>query len=215
MTVRRHTVAFLLAGVLLVSIACGGGGSVGNSSSTITQPVTPPAFYVNVSYLPQGVQGDPYSATLTALNGSGQLTWSISGDPSQLPSGLTLSANGTIAGTPAKSGMFMITVQAVDSSSPPKTALNTVTLPIAQNLVIQTSWQTVTLNEYQAFTSPFFSAPGGVPPYKYSVTQGSLPPGMSLNVTSGTLVGSAVSTGIYNLVVAFQDSFSPPDQASL
>ena len=61
--------------------------------------------------------GQPYSQTFTATGGafSSPFTWSLASGG--LPSGLTLSLDGTISGTPTQTGTFDLTVQMTDSLS--------------------------------------------------------------------------------------------------
>ncbi len=56
------------------------------------------ALQVTTSELPLGVEGEGYSASLSATGGIPPYTWSASG----LPSGLSLNSNGTITGTPSQ-----------------------------------------------------------------------------------------------------------------
>jgi WD40 repeat protein len=69
--------------------------------------------------LPDGALGQPYSATLAAAGGTGNLTWTLSSGV--LPPGLMLSANGAISGTPTAVGTFSFTVSVADSGSPVQT----------------------------------------------------------------------------------------------
>src|SRR5689334_20983560 len=93
----------LLAISLLVVVAsCGGGGNPGGASSVLpsTNPVTQPLKITNANF-PDGVQGDPYSMTLTASGGTKPYSFQIT---PALPQGLTLdSATGIISGTPSDS----------------------------------------------------------------------------------------------------------------
>jgi len=67
------------------------------------------------SPLPNGTSGVSYSTTLAATGGTPSYTWAlISG---ALPTGLTLSSNGTITGTPSSTGTFNFTVRVTDSIS--------------------------------------------------------------------------------------------------
>ena len=75
---RRRSLA-TAAGILLLafSMACGGGG--GSSSGSGSGGNSAPALtIVNDSFLHGTLTGQPYSVTLTAQNGVGALTWSIS-----------------------------------------------------------------------------------------------------------------------------------------
>lgn len=77
------------------------------------------ALVITTSSLPAGTQGTAYSANITAINGTGTHTWSISAGT--LPTGLSLGASTTgtvsISGTPTQTGTFPITVMVVDGSA--------------------------------------------------------------------------------------------------
>ncbi len=93
------------------------------SSLTITSFPTLPFVNQNASYL----------ANLAATGGKGNFTWSLASG-STLPSGLTLSATGSITGTTAstvKVGNYSFTAKVTDSSTPPNTATAVLTLPVA------------------------------------------------------------------------------------
>jgi sugar lactone lactonase YvrE len=66
------------------------------------------------SALVAGVVDTAYSQTITASGGSGPYSYAIT--QGTLPTGLTLSAAGVLAGTPASSGVFEFTVTATDSN---------------------------------------------------------------------------------------------------
>jgi hypothetical protein len=50
---------------------------------------------------------------------------------------------------------------------------------------------------------------GGIPPYTWSVADGSLPPGLSLNSGTGVLSGTPAATGAFNFTVQVTDSGIP------
>jgi hypothetical protein len=82
----------------------GGGGGPG--------PTTSPA--ITTTSLPQGDLNQTYSAGLAASGGAGGYRWTVIGGT--LPSGLLLSAAGTISGTPNASGQSTFTVKVTDSA---------------------------------------------------------------------------------------------------
>lgn len=77
------------------------------------------AFEANVavspSSLPNAVNGEFYSQTLTASESGNPGPFAFSLVGSALPAGLTLAANGTLSGTPTVVGTFTFTVKAVDT----------------------------------------------------------------------------------------------------
>ncbi len=97
----------------------------------VTQP--PVTLTVTTTSLPDGTGGAPYSATLNAIGGIGQRTWTVvrpidSG--AGLPPGLRLSSDGVISGTPTQPGTYPFTVRVVDSGSPQQVATKRLTIRI-------------------------------------------------------------------------------------
>jgi hypothetical protein len=97
---------------------------------------TPPApsstLTITTSTLPDGKVQTPYSQSLVATGGTGNLTWSITSG--SLPAGLTLDASkGVISGTPsATASATPLTINVTDSSTPTaQTATVSLTLTIA------------------------------------------------------------------------------------
>ena len=86
------------------------------------------SLQVTTTTLPEGKRLSPYSATLTAMGGSGSLAWSIASGG--LPPGLVLDPSGVISGTPTQNGVWTVTVRVVDSASPPNSATWTLTLKV-------------------------------------------------------------------------------------
>jgi uncharacterized protein YjbI with pentapeptide repeats len=76
-----------------------------------------------------GTTGTAYNATMTSAGGFGTPTWSLASGT--LPTGLTLSSAGVIAGTPSAPGTFNFTARVVDSSNPAQTATQPQSILIA------------------------------------------------------------------------------------
>jgi len=72
-----------------------------------------PTITVNPPTLPNGALTVPYNQTITAMGGTGSITFGISAGA--LPGGLTLSPAGLLSGTPTATGPFTFTIQATDS----------------------------------------------------------------------------------------------------
>ena len=53
------------------------------------------------------------------------------------------------------------------------------------------------------------TATGGKSPYAWSVTAGSLPPGVTLNASTGAVTGTPTSSGTFNFTVQASDSGNP------
>ena len=78
-----------------------------------TIAIAPTPIAIATSVLDAGRVNASYSALLSATGGTGTTNWSIVSGA--LPSGLTLSALGAIAGTPTTAGTATFTVQATDA----------------------------------------------------------------------------------------------------
>jgi hypothetical protein len=83
--------------------------------------------------LPSATQSAAYSATLMAAGGVSPYSWSLA-QGSNLPSGLSASTSGIISGSIASTvavGNYSFVMQVTDSSSLPKVAHRSFTLPVA------------------------------------------------------------------------------------
>jgi hypothetical protein len=168
--------------------------------------ITGPAI-TTAPTLPNGTVGVAYgTVTLAASDGTPPYVWSIT--TVSLPSGLSLSgATGAISGTPTASGTASFTVQVSDAKG--AIATKQFSLTIAAGLIITTApvLPNATIGVAYAVT---ISAAGGTPPYTWSVTNGSLPTGVTLNSSTGALTGTPTSSGgsPFTIQVTVTDSAS-------
>ena len=177
----------------------------------MTISYTVPGLAVTTTSLPGGVAGTAYSQTLATTGGLTPYTWSVS--TGSLPAGLSLnSATGEISGTPASAGAFSFTIEVTDAESPAMTATQplSITVTPAPLAVTTTSLPGATLGSAY---SAALAATGGTPPYSWSVTAGSLPPGLSLS-SAGTISGTPAVAGTYPVTVQAADSASPQQTAT-
>ena len=213
----RSLAGIVVALLATILVGCGGGGAgstTTTTSTTTTSPPPPPSLTISTSSLPTAVQGLAYSATLSEQNGVAPFTWSVS-STTPLPAGLTLDASsGTIAGTPSTAGFAAVAFDLTDSSSPPKSAGSVLSLYVNQPLSVQTFNPSVSMVEYQSLFSALVNPTGGVPPYRYSISQGSLPAGMRMDPSSGIPTGGPITLGSFPVTVAVQDSYSSPEVAT-
>jgi FtsP/CotA-like multicopper oxidase with cupredoxin domain len=154
------------------------------------------------SPLPNGVVGSEYTRSLAASGGTTPRTWAvISG---ALPAGVTLGTNGTFAGTPTTAGIYNFTVRVTDSSVPALTATKAFSLTIAARVAISTASPLPNGTRAVGY-SVTFAATGGNTPYRWSLSAGTLPTGLTLS-TGGVLSGTPTVSGTYNFTVRVTDS---------
>jgi len=161
---------------------------------------------ITTSNLANGVVSETYNSSISASGGSGNYNWSIT--QGSLPNGITLnSASGSLAGTPTTEGDFSFTVRVQDSADTSLTNNKTFQMSISaatQSVTITTNSLSngVVDDAYQAN----LAASGGSGNYNWSITQGSLPNGITLNSASGSLAGTPTTEGDFSFTVRVQDS---------
>jgi hypothetical protein len=168
---------------------------------SVTINVLLPPLGILTATLPAATVGSAYSSQLTAVGGKSPYTWSmVSGS---LPGGLALNgANGVIEGTPAAVGTSAFTVRVTDSEAQTATrALSIAVNPRPLSIRPVPSLQAV---RGQPF-SHTLTADGGVPPYTWQVTSGSLPGGLTLDGAAGIISGTPTTTGTSQVTVTVRD----------
>jgi hypothetical protein len=178
-----------------------------NRALSIT--VAPAPVNITTSSLPSGQIGVAYAQSLQATGGTGVYTWSISSGA--LPAGLNLSSSGQITGMPTAAGTKNFTVKATDTASASDTApLSVNILASALNII------TTSLPNGQAGISysQTLQAAGGTGSYTWSISSGSLPPGLSLNAT-GHISGTPTAASSASFSVKVSDGAGGSSTAAL
>jgi hypothetical protein len=179
---------------------------VSDSSSTtatkaLTLTINPAALMVTTTSLPSATAGMPYSQPLSASGGTGGYSWSmVSGS---LPLGLAFNAGGTIAGTPTTPGSATFTVKVTDSSS--ATATKSLTVAVNPDPIVVTT-APLPPGTVGVVYSQLLSATGGSGAYSWSITAGSLPPGLSLGASAGTVAGTPTVAGTFSFSLTVTDT---------
>lgn len=178
-----------------------GGGQIVTQQYSITINSN---FTIATAQLPTGTLNESYSVSLAAVNGSGALTWSVlSGN---LPAGMTLASTGNLTGTPAQGGTFNVTIGVSDASNPPLTTSHSYTLDVAPF-----SFTTASHLGDGAVGGSYtggLSLLNGTSPFTFVVTNGALPPGLSLTTGTGVFSGAATTAGTYVFTVQVTDADS-------
>ncbi len=166
------------------------------------------AVEVTTTSLPAAQVGVVYSATLAADGGTAPYTWAFATGSSP-PSWLSLSSGGVLAGTPPQSAAgssVTIQIAVTDSSGVPTTALANLALQVLPGpLSISTTspLPSAVVGTAYNFT---LQASGGILPYSWAVTSGSLPSGLSLDSSTGVLSGTPTTVGTNAFSITVTDS---------
>lgn len=155
------------------------------------------------SLLPNATRDKAYSTTLSASGGTAPYSWKLV--DGTLPAGLTLDpVSGIISGTPVTPGAASLLVSATDKAGSVATGIfqlqvidpktPSIFTPPLPDAMVGTPYQTG------------LSAAGGQSPYAWSVSTGSLPPGLSLDPASGAITGTPSQTGLYPFTVKATDA---------
>jgi hypothetical protein len=169
----------------------------------------------STSSLPAGQVGAAYSTMIQATGGTTPYHWSISSGT--LPAGLTLSATtGTISGTPTTSGSFTFTAKVTDSTSPTaQTATKSLTITVASGASpVEITTSSLSSGQVAVPYSTTLAAIDGIAPYKWSITSGALPAGLTLTAGTGAISGTPTTSGTFSFTVHVVDSASSPTSAS-
>jgi len=161
-----------------------------------------PALAITSGTPPNGVVGLAYTFSLTAQNGAPPYSWSIASG--SLPAGLTLNG-GVVSGTPNAAGTSPFTVKVADSGGQIATQSSAITIIPALNITTTTIANGIVGIGYSASCS----ATGGVTPYTFSTSAGSLPSGLALNPATCAITGTPSASGTFNFSISVTDSGAP------
>lgn len=187
-----------------------------NSSGTITQDFSltiagTPAAFTSASSATATV-GEPFSFAVTATGVPTPVLFATSGT---LPPGITFTddggGDGTLSGTPTTSGFYTIVLNAhngvgTDAVQDFSLAISGTGTGTAPSFTADSPPSTTGVGTTYSYT---FEATGNPAP-TFSVQSGTLPPGLSLDPTSGVLTGTATTAGSYSFVVSASNGVGVP-----
>jgi prepilin-type N-terminal cleavage/methylation domain-containing protein len=141
-------------------------------------------------------KGQAVSFQLEATGGQLPDTWTVTG----LPAGLTVSTSGLITGTPTTVATYTssATVKDTLARTDAGTVVFTIVLPPAVTVPANAS------NHVGEGVSQTVTASGGTAPYTYAAT--GLPPGLTLNTSTGAITGTVSTAGTYSVTVTMTDA---------
>lgn len=163
--------------------------STANSHGTASVNITiDPSPQILTTSLPGGTNGENYSQPVNVTGGVAPLIFSIS--QGSLPAGLHVNTDGTIFGKPSgKAGTSTFTVQVTDQGQPPISASQqfSITIQAPPPLSVATT-SLPSASQGSPYGFPL-AASGGIAPISWTISSGALPPGLSLDPTSGQISG--------------------------
>jgi large repetitive protein len=132
-----------------------------------------------------------------------QATWSV--ESGALPPGLALSPQGLLTGTPTAEGSWGSVIRAQSGSTIDS---KTYALAVRQPLSVKSPFGPARppTSEVGIRVGKTFTATGGSGPYTWAVASGTLPPGVVLDATKGTVAGTPQKAGAFAFSVTATDS---------
>jgi len=169
----------------------------------------PPELSVSPEVLPFAIEARSYRVDLVADGGVGPY-WFRGMPP--LPPGLQLDDAGVLSGTPAEAGLYQVSVQVEDRSSPPVSSTAERDLPVKALLRLAGPAMLANAAAGQTYTE-WLSATGGDGGYRFHLTDaGGLPQGLVLG-EDGQITGSTPNSGDTLFDVEVVDGDSPAQVA--
>ncbi len=166
------------------------------ASGRFSLTVAPAPISITTALLPNGTVQTAYSVTVTATGGAGSNKWVATG----LPAGLTMSTNGTIAGTPTGPGLSVVAITVTDAAGTVAVqTYNLTILPTALTITTQGLPAGATGTPYSAV----MTAAGGAGSNQWTAT--GLPAGLSMS-PAGTISGTPTAAGTFTVAVTVADA---------
>jgi hypothetical protein len=137
--------------------------------------------------------GVPFAAKLTGSGGTGTYTWTLASG--SLPTGVTLGADGTVAGTTQTAGTYQATLRLSDTEG--RTADYAANFIVAARLAVSTL--ALKPGKVGRLYRARVSATGGVVPKAWRIVRGPLPRGVRFDRTLGLLSGTPTKAGRYRV----------------
>ncbi|HEY2668024.1 MAG TPA: putative Ig domain-containing protein [Actinomycetota bacterium] len=186
-----------VAGTFTFAVSASNGQGNAAISPPITIRVSSPLAFVAAAPPDTSVVGTPFTYAFAAT-GTPPPTYSVGSGA--LPPGLSLDpVTGILSGTPASYGLFSFTVIASNGVAIP------VTTPLLTMNVLATPVFTASSPPTPATVDSFYAytfAASGNPAPTFTVTAGTLPPGLALQASSGVLSGYPGTVGTFTFTVS-------------
>jgi large repetitive protein len=152
----------------------------------------------------------PYSLQFTASDGVPPYSYSLD----VAPPGFQISSTGLLTGTFQTAGIVQVIVRGTDSATPPNVESPDVRFNVGPaNLPMVLGPASLPNGSISTPYSAQLTVTNGYPSYTFSVTSGSMPPGIGMNSLLGIIGGTPTTAGTYNFTITATDSSIVPKSA--
>ncbi|MEX2600381.1 MAG: invasin domain 3-containing protein [Balneolaceae bacterium] len=141
-----------------------------------------------------------YEKKMEPVGGVGPYEWSVS--DGALPDGVILSKKGNITGEPTEYGDFVVTIMVRDATGATASREFHLTIFPDLDIIIEALPPGVSDITYGSI----IEAEGGLEPYEWSVTDGALPDGLTLDTETGRISGEPLHPGSYEFEITLRDA---------
>jgi hypothetical protein len=171
----------------------------GSASAVLNFQIASSPVIANANSATTAVINNAYSFVLTATGTSGTITWSIASG--NLPTGLSLSTNGNVSGTPSVSGTTSATVQVVDVTGGKATATVAITVNPSTLAFTAIPLPNTVVGAWYSALLAYTGNSGSV-----TASGTGLPDGLTLNSTGHLISGYPTAAGTFSPNIQLSDA---------
>ena len=180
-------------------------GNVYQGSAYIFGGAACPDVTLEPTILINGTAGISYDQRIRASGGSGPFNYSVSSGT--LPPGLVLDPTaGSLSGRPTIAGSYDFTITATDSNSICPGSQGYTLVIDCPIISVRPANPDLTPGQVGVTYNRAFTANGGLAPYTFSIGNGALPGGLSLDSATGILSGSPSVSGTFSFAIQANDN---------
>lgn len=192
-----------------IVVMSGGFSSSAITGRTVEQFSLADSIGLTASSLPNAGVAEGYIQQLVATGGVGPYTFVVVAG--ELPAGLSLNAGtGEITGVSQTVGTSTVIVKITDSAVPAHIGYAELTIRSTSSLTLSGTFTEGRVDQpYELQLQWWAAGPSPVTDWQIEPGFGSIPPGLSLNPSNGTLFGTPSAGGHFSFLVRATDSGAP------